>query len=292
MILRKRIYEMGERFADSVLERAATFAFPGRDVPLPPVLVIALPKSGSVYLQRALRRTLRVQVHHITSSGMSGATFREADLCRFAQGNVVSREHLQPRPFALNVLARYGINKAVLHVRDPRAAIVSWTRHMDRVLASRGFRSVELSCEMPLPDAYPSWSFEDRLHWQVENKMPSFVHWIEDWLALAETNRDVELLVTDHAALLEDGRDLITRILDFYEIPYDPEWLSMPSTAYGKNNIYSFLEAERTARARPAAERGARFMPSWAMLMPGEIRKVANTLMPDPLSRRFGWDGL
>ena len=285
MMSRKRLYDYSERFADYLLDQAAALAFPGRDIPLPPVLVIALPKSGSVYLQRALRRTLRVPVHHIASGGMSGASFRHDDLCRFGRGNVVSREHLQPRAFSLKVLARHGIKRAVLHIRDPRAAIISWTRHMDRLLASRGLRAVELTCEATMPDAYQAWSFQRRLHWQVENRMPIFVRWIEDWLALAETSRDVVLMVTDYAELAHDGRKLITRILEFNGIDYDPEWISLPSTCYGKNNIYSMLDARRATSHWSSDAR----IPLWAQQMPREILRAANGAVPARLCDRFGW---
>lgn len=276
-----KFYKLGEAVADSVMERLAAFAFPGRDSPLPPVLLVALPKSGSIYLQRALRRTLRVQTHHIGAAGMSGSTFDHYDLRRFERGNVVSREHLQPRAFALTVLARHGIRKVVLHVRDPRAAIVSWTRHMDRVLAKRGFRSVELSCEMPMPDAYSDWSFAQRLHWQVENKLPLFVRWIEDWLALVAISRDVEFLVTDYRALCEDARGLVVRILEFYEIDYAPDWISMPVVRVGKNNIYTLPESieQPVEVAHPA----------WAEAMSAETLQAANALVPAALIDRFGW---
>jgi len=281
MILRKRIFHASEKFAGYLLDRTASLAFPGRDAPLPPVLVIALPKSGSIYLQRALRRTLRVPVHHITSGGMSGATFGHYDLCRFEQGNVVSREHLQPRAFSLKVLARHGVTRAVLHVRDPRAAIVSWTRHMDRVLTSRGFRSVELSCEIAMPEAYAEWSFERRLHWQVENKMPVFVRWIEDWLALAASTRDVDFLITDYCELRRDARRLVERILAFNRIDYQADWISMPSTKFGKNNIFTILDSEQ--------ETGEPKVPAWMTQMTPEILDAANAVMPNRLCERFGW---
>lgn len=281
MVSRKWIYDVSEKFTEYLLDRTAAFAFPGRETPLPPVLLIALPKSGSIYLQRAVRRTLRVPVHHIAAAGMSGASFRHADLCRFEQGNVVCREHLQPRAFTLKVLARHGVKRAVLHLRDPRAAIVSWTRHMDRLLTSRGLRSVELSCETAVPDAYQHWGFERRLDWQVENKMPSFVRWIEDWLKLVAGSRDVEFLVTDYAELCEDGRGLVARILDFNGIDYRPDWISMPSTRFGKNNIFSIIEARQPT--------GAKRVPPWISFMPPEILRAANARLPDVLVDRFDW---
>lgn len=278
MKLNKRIYSLSEKFADFLVERATPLGFPARGSKFPPVLMIALPKSGSIYLQRALGRTLQVQVHHFSAAGISGSSFALRDLTRFAAGNVISREHLQPREVSLKVLGNYGINRAVLHVRDPRGAMISWTKHMDRALAARGLRYVELSCEMLVPDSYEKWDFNDRLKWQVENKMPDFVRWIEGWLTLTEKDWGVEFLITDYGDLQKDGRALVTRILDFYRIPYQPDWISMPTTEYGKNNIYSNLKDE-----------AADALPSWAKQMPADLLATANAMLPATLRDRFGW---
>ncbi|WP_395014799.1 sulfotransferase domain-containing protein [Dongia sp.] len=275
MRLRKGVLGLNERLCDYLQAKAAAFAFPGRGASLPPVLLIALPKSGSTYMQRALGRTLRVQVQHFSAAGISGSSFRLADLCRFAEGNVISREHLQPRAISPKLLGEYGINKAVLHVRDPRDAIVSWTRHMDRSLATRGLRFVELSCEMAVPAVYRDWDFARRLEWQVENKLPDFVRWIERWLALVAGNSDVEFLITDYAELADDARGLVIRILDFYGIEHKPEWISMPSVAYGKNNIFSDLETRDSA--------------DWMAEMSRDVLAAAHAQMPAALARRFGW---
>jgi hypothetical protein len=283
MRLRSRIYNLSKKFSDRLVDRTSAFAFPGHGVQLPPVLLIALPKSGSVYLQRALRRTLQVEVRHIGSAGMTGSNFRYADLCRFARGNVVSREHLQPRGYLVEVLAAYGVKKLVLHIRDPRAAIVSWTRHMDRLLADRGLQLVELSCELLVPNAYVDWAFPERLRWQVENKLPTFVSWIEDWLQLVRDTRDVEFLVTDYQALCDDARGLLMQMLDFYGINYDPDWITMPAVRVGKNNIYTMPDA----KAQTGSQAGE--VPAWVNAMPADVLQAANAMMPASLVERFGW---
>jgi hypothetical protein len=143
---------------------------------------------------------------------MAGSSFGYADLCRFAKGNVVSREHLEPRTSFVAVLAQYGIRKIVLHVRDPRAVMVPWTEHIDRNLARRGLRSVSLFCERDLPSDYLEWDFSQRLQWQVEHVMPRFVHWIEQWLDLAENSTTPEFLITTYNDFARDNRKYIERV--------------------------------------------------------------------------------
>ena len=94
---RKRVLDFVERVEARISDRLRPWAFPGHGVALPPVLMFAQQKSGSVFIQRALRRTLQVEVKHISSSGSGGAWISYPELCRFAKGNAVSREHMQPR---------------------------------------------------------------------------------------------------------------------------------------------------------------------------------------------------
>ena len=186
---------------------------------LPPVLMFALPKSGSIFIQRALRRSLEVQVLHVSGAGFGGAWFSYSELSRFAKGNVVSREHIGARPEYPKVLAGFNIRRAAVHVRDPRGAILSWTNHMERQLPVRGLDYVAFSCEQAVPDAYLKWSFEERLRWQIEHFMPKMVSWIEGWLALANSTEEMTFLFTDYAELKKDSRAYIEKLLAFYQIP-------------------------------------------------------------------------
>ena len=132
-----------------------------------------------------------------------------------------------------------------------------------------------------MPDAYAEWTFAQRLHWQVENKMPDFVRWIEDWLELAAHSRDVEILVTIYRSLNEDAYALVTQILEFYGIDFRPEWISLPAVALGKNNIHTTPDRPR----RPGDSR----KPAWSAAMSPDTLQAANAQVSPALLRRFNW---
>lgn len=272
MIYSKRTYDRFDKVSGKVLSWLHPIAFPGRGGRLPPVFMVALPKSGSIYIQRALRRTLRVPIEHIGSHGMSGTSFTLAGLMKFEQGNVVCREHLQPSPFLISTLADYNVKKIVLHFRDPRAAIVSWTRHMESTLERRGLRAVSLACERAVPDAFLRWDFNQRLRWSIGNVLPKFVRWTEHWLELSDANPEVRFLVTDYEEFADDNRGFICKILEFYEIPFQPDWLSMPVTRIGKNNI----------RSKPGS--------NIRNQIPADLFDLADSLTPRSLCKRFSWE--
>jgi hypothetical protein len=273
MPTRKRVLDLIEQAEAKISDRLRPWAYPGHGVVLPPALMFALHKSGSIFIQRALRRTLQVEVKHISSAGASGSWISYPELRRFAEGNAVSREHMQPRPELPAVLAAFNIRRAVVHVRDPRAAIISWTRHMERNLPTRGLGYLTYSCEQEVPGCYLQWSFEQRLQWQIEHVMPRMVAWIDGWLALADHSSSVTFLVTDYAELARDSRAYVLKLLDFYEIPYQQDWVKIPRREVGHNNIFSLPQ--------PGA--------SLPEPISAEILACADAGTPARLIDRFGW---
>jgi len=75
---------------------------------------------------------------------------------------------------------------------------------IDRFANARGMAGAVLTCEMEMSDDYMSWSFDERLKWQIENYLPRQVQWIENWLALAEEDTQVELLITKYEDFSND----------------------------------------------------------------------------------------
>jgi hypothetical protein len=269
---RKRILDLIERAEGRLIDRLRPWAYPGHGSTLPPVLIFALVKSGSIFIQRALRRTLEVEIQHIGGAGINGGWFSYPDLCRFAKGNAVSREHMHARAEFPSVLAGFNIRRAVVHVRDPRAAIVSWTNQMERNLPSRGLGYVAFSCEQDVPELYLKWSFEQRLRWQIEHVMPRMVAWVDGSVELADRSDKVQFLVTDYAELARDSRAYIEKLLNFYGIPYEESWLKIPRREVGRNNVYSM---DSGPGSRPP-------------LSP-EISALANAGIPGRLIDRFSW---
>jgi len=274
----KQILDKLEKFDARLLARLRPWAYPAHGMTLPPVLLFALMKSGSVFIQRALRRTLEVEIQHISA----GDWFSYPALVRFAKGNSVSREHMNPSPELAPVLADFNIRRAVIHVRDPRAAIVSWTHQMERNLAERGLRYLSFSCRQTVPGAYLDWDLEARLKWQIEHVMPQMVAWIEGWVDIADKSEDVKFLVTDFAEMARDNRAFIEKLLKFYEVPYQQDWVDIPRRAIGTSNIYSGIE--------PSPSSGEAAVPAPARApLSAEVSALANAGVPDRLIDRFGW---
>lgn len=268
---RKKFYRLAKSLSDAATAALDDAAYPGRGVRLPPILLFAQPKSGSTFLHRAFRRTLRVPFARIGAGGVFDAAIRYSELKKFAAGNAVCREHLPARRHLLDAIAGVGIDKVVLHIRDPRYSIVSWTRMVDRFIETRGTPGALLTCEMPMPQDYPSRPFADRLAWQVENYLPRQVQWIENWLALAADNPPLGILITKYEDFSNDPRAYIRNVLTFHEIPFEESWIRLPEDQVGKNNIFSDRSADKWAGVDPA------------------VKSAASAQVSAQLRERFGW---
>lgn len=273
MRLGRKLYRWIEEGSEWALERLHESAYPGRGGNLPPLLLVTLPKAGSIFIHTALRRTLRLPMLKIACPGIHEQTLDHRRLAKFAKGNAVCREHFAARDFMLDGLRLAGIRKMVVHVRDPRAAILSWTRNMERVLEDDGKAALVLDNEQVTPAAYFDWSFAQRLEWQVENHLPRYVAWIEGWMDAIERNRGrgIDFKVTTYEDFAADNRAFVEALLQFYEVTVDPAWISIPRYEVGQANV--FHVSKKVTREE----------------MGDALYARASAMMPDRLLARFGW---
>ncbi|MBI2255465.1 MAG: sulfotransferase domain-containing protein [Proteobacteria bacterium] len=267
----KKVYRFAQRLGEAATAKLDAATYPAHGTRLPPILLFAQPKSGSTFLHRAFRKTLQVPFTRIGAGGVFDAAIRYKELKAFAQGNAVCREHLPARRHLLDSIAGVGIKKVVLHIRDPRYSIVSWTKMVDRFIETRGMPGALLTCEMPMPADYATRPFQDRLAWQVENYLPRQVSWIESWLALAADNPPLDILITKYEEFSGDPKAYIRRVLTFHDVPFKESWIKLPDDSVGKNNIFSEKSADKWADIDPA------------------IKAAAGAQVSAELCRRFDW---
>jgi hypothetical protein len=269
--LSKRLYRWIEAGNQRLLTSLHPHVYPGRGIKMPPIFLVTLPKAGSVYIQRALRQSLQIPWASIRQGGIVDITFDWNSLKAFSRGNVLTRVHLPPRPYLAAVLPEMGIDKIVLHLRDPRTQIISWTRHVDRNIETRGIGGAILDCQLELPKAYEAWSFEARLEWQIENQLPRFIKWTADWMQIAAATPGLDVLMTTYEGFASSPVQYIETICGFYRIPLQRSWLRLPEDAVGKNNI--FHKETRSAAA----------------IMGARLHAVATEALPATMRERFGW---
>ncbi|HVH80151.1 MAG TPA: sulfotransferase domain-containing protein [Stellaceae bacterium] len=182
----------------------------------PHLLLNTMPKSGSVFLMHTLSESLRCGRIHLGNMYSLVDQISLDKMRLFFDGGYVSQNHLAPSVENLQILEHFGC-RVVLHIRDPRQALVSWTHHVDRVHREKGAEALLLHA--PRPSAgYFSWTFAEKLDWQIDHYWPLLIAWLTDWLALHDKGR-LPILLTTYEELNRDAPGLCQRICDFCDVP-------------------------------------------------------------------------
>jgi hypothetical protein len=234
---------------------------------IPAVLLNTLPKSGSVFLFRTLSESLQCGRMHVGNMYSLVDQISPEKMRLFANGGFVSQNHLAPSIENLQILRHFGC-RMVLHVRDPRQALVSWVHHIDRVYRQDGSTALLLLAPRP-PSIYFSWDFMQKLDWQIDHYLPLTIDWLVRWLAVYDDSR-LAILLTTYDELSRDIVGLCRRVCDFYKIPADRfRFREIPKTM---DNHFRLADDGEWLRVLSAAQ----------------IER-ADAMMPPGLALRFAW---
>jgi hypothetical protein len=233
------------------------------------ILLNTMPKSGSVYVLKSLAKILELRTMYIGNQYGLIDQIDVRDALIFNAGSFVSTNHLAPSPENLQILQHLNL-KMVLHLRDPRQALLSWVHHLHYITGGSD-RSEQLLYFTPRPPfGYFEFPLSRQIDWQIENYMPQLVAWATRWVEIADRGT-IPILITQQNDLRLEEKAFFDAILAFYQIDLD----------YDLPNIAKTLDETHFRKADPMEWRQT-FTPDQA------IR--ATSLISDSLSTRFGWD--
>jgi len=239
----------------------------GKAIGLPPVLLNTLPKSGSVYISSKLSTALSVGMLRISQSSFPNDMVNLPHLQVFAKGGRISQEHLDATPFNVSRLAKY-LDRWILHIRDPRQTVLSFTHHLNRHKKENSSLAEELFT-LDLSEGYFDKSFEQQLDEQLNLFFAASVDWIKKWLEVYDSGR-YDILLTTYDQLIADETILFKNIFDFMEIP---------------TSTINHVELDKTMdvhfRSGDPNE--------WREVFTEDQIKRATKLIPKEWKERFGW---
>jgi hypothetical protein len=246
--------------------------------PIPSILLNTMPKSGSVFVQRTLSTLLKVDQKYIGNCYALTDQINVRDAEAISQGNFVSQNHLAPSKENLQILRHFGL-KMVLHLRDPRQALLSWVHHLDWITDGNDTSPWLLYFEPRTPLGYFNWPFHEKVDWQIENFLPQLVHWTERWVQIADSGV-FPVLITQYRDLQANEKAFFESILAFYglETDYVPAKLprTMSETHYRLADPTEWsrvLTPAQTVKATDAISSRLRARFGWTC--PGKIVEVA-----------------
>ena len=163
---------------------------------LPGILLNTLPKSASIYIWSILRDRLNIQPAYIGLSFFQGDIVLPEKTKKFSEGNQIAQHHFSPTNRNLNTLKDGGIDRLIIHIREPRQAMLSWIHWIDNLKNRNNF----VPSEYPLCDGYYNLSFDEQINcdryfsqtleqkidWHIENYLHLLIKWIQDWLDVSK----------------------------------------------------------------------------------------------------------
>jgi hypothetical protein len=232
----------------------------------PSLLLNAVPKSASTYLSEVLERGLGAKRIRLTVGIFPDDLILFSPIQTFSEGGQIAREHFPASQANLAYLRRFNV-RSIVHVRDPRAVLVSWTHR----LAKAGGGWDELFWYYPAicpPQVFLERNFAWQLEWCFEHHFGVFLNWINDWCAAAD-RQAAEILFTSYEDFVRDEEATLVKMLEFSAVTErfthplvrpSPELLLRDDT----------IDGWRAASAR--------------------IAKLATRAVPQALFKRFGWN--
>ena len=176
-----------------------------------PIIFNTLPKSGSVYIGKTLSEGLK-EGNFMTVSNNTFPT-DSISLSKFEilmKTDSMTQEHFDASEENLAIL-RAKFPKLIVHVRDPRQALISWTHHLNKVQDSKEALDYLL---LSLPERYFKWSFSKQLNWQIKHYFPTCIEWIQKWVKASE-NENLSILFTTYEDFLDNPKGFFMKIFDF-----------------------------------------------------------------------------
>ena len=231
------------------------------------ILVISIPKSGTVYINKLLSQGLgRAPM----SLGYGYFPHDLADVRKvetFARGGRVASAHFDPCEQNLRILGAI-LGRWVVHFRDPRSVALSAAHHLDRQMRIDPLST--LGWSPTPPRSFLAMSDEERLGWTIDNHLPNIVAWTRRWLEVVNGGA-YRILATTYDDFHDDETRFIGRILDFHDVPRD---------RYRPPRLPRTVEATHFRKGL-TAEWQTRFAPALLML--------ANDMIGADLLQRFNW---
>jgi hypothetical protein len=193
---------------------------------------------------------------------------RLEELDEFRRGGRIASVHIDPSPVNLQLLDFF-IRRWVVHIRDPRSVLLSWTHHIARQFMEGS--TLDLFKVTPVPPLeYHTLTFAERIDWNIDHFLPSVVAWTRDWVRLADRFSD-RILLTEFSELKNNEQELVEKVINHSGL---------------RAGDYRHVPPDKTMAVH--FRRGE--LDEWRnVFTPGQLQR-AEQMIPDEHRVRFGWN--
>jgi hypothetical protein len=225
------------------------------------ILFASLPKSGTVFTSETIARSLTIP--YKSDPGFPDKEISENILNEFTKYPAIHVSHLSPSTSNQKKLLEANINKIILHIRDPRAAMISWYHFIEKWNTDEREHTMKGA-----PKNYYQLSKKDKNDVLIDTFYQYCLKWIQDWMDIYDKNTDFKILLMTHDDLLVSTEHYCNKVFDFYNV-------SAPVIELKKDSKTHFRSGKKT---------------EWIEHLTAEQINRMDEMMPDELRKRFGWE--
>lgn len=184
---------------------------------LPAILITTVPKSASESMWNKLAEGLGLAQCYLSLGLFPDCCLLPSRVRAAAEGGVVVKEHIGATPHNLETLSACGIERVIVHLRDPRQAALSWA-HFARDDINRRLMAPLWRKIVP-PAAVLEQDLGAQIDWCVDAYLPHLVAFLRGWM---EVDRDpahaISVLFLSFEQFRTEPKQYFDRVLQFYGI--------------------------------------------------------------------------
>ncbi|HEX3871504.1 MAG TPA: sulfotransferase domain-containing protein [Pirellulales bacterium] len=242
-----------------------------------PLAIIGLPKCGNQFFARCMQQTLGCeQISFCTTTNMIQQIIPQK-LAEFAASpRAVGGQHLPPTTYNLRMLQTAGIDRVVLLFRDPRDAVISWWRHLDRPdVRDSQWRKILFAAGFQCRNYY-DLSASEKLADLIDHMYPAMQRWMSDWSAVVDAPGPFRFHINLYESFVAEPAAAVRQVLQFFGHDCEPV---LPNA--GKRNEVGIDPETHLRRGKVGSFRDE--TPSQ------ELIDRLNAQLDRTLAKRFGW---
>jgi hypothetical protein len=189
-------------------------------------------------------------------------------MARIAEGGIIAKEHIPASAHNLKVLEDHGLTRMVVHLRDPRQAMLSWVHFVRDDVSMRLMGPI---WRRTVPPAHiVKGTLEETIDWCIDNYLPILIEFIEGWRRVtADPDSPFEVRFLTFEKFRTQPDAYFAEALDFLGAP--------------KADFRAEAEAE-TVHLRKGA------LDEWREVLDKQRQAAAWKRIPPDMAESFGWE--
>ncbi len=235
---------------------------------LPALVISTLPKSASESIWNKLAQGLGLAQCYFSLGLFPDCCLVPSRVVEAAKGGVAVKEHIGPTAHNLATLRDAGIDRLIVHHRDPRQAALSWAHFVRDDVGKRVMGP--LWRKIVPPAGTLAASMEELIDWCLEHYLPLQIEFLAGWRTIAaQADPPLSVLFMSFESFLAEPETYFAEVLKFYDI--------------SRADFAADAKAETVHLRKGETE-------EWRSVFTEAQRKRAWEILPPEMARDYGWE--